>query len=164
MKKLHFVSFLMLSMLFIGAGCTQKAQKNTNTNTQVNQPIEEAKDSETTFNDSKPKEEVEKTVQSGRYEEFDESKIALAKENKTILFFKAPWCPTCRAVEKDILANKAEIPENVAILHVDYDTEIELRKKYKVTTQHTFVQIDENGAEIQSWRGGNTLNSIIERL
>jgi hypothetical protein len=40
-------------------------------------------------------------------------------------------------------------------LKTDYDSNNELKKKYGVTYQHTFVQIDSNGNMITKWNGGD---------
>ena len=70
---------------------------------------------------------------------------------KVVYFFHAPWCPTCRATEKAI--GRDGIPAGLTLVKVDFDTENDLRKKYGVTTQHTFVQVDPSGAELAKWTG-----------
>ncbi len=40
-------------------------------------------------------------IQSGQYVEYDEAKLASSKNNN-YLFFHAPWCPQCRAIEASI--------------------------------------------------------------
>jgi hypothetical protein len=61
------------------------------------------------------------------------------------------------------------IPEDIAIIRVNYndpetdDEENALARKYGVTYQHTFVQIDSQGKEITKWVGGQTselLNNV----
>ena len=37
-----------------------------------------------------------------------------------------------------------------AVYKVDYDTALDLRQRYGVTTQHTFVVIDGNGEKIDA--------------
>lgn len=83
---------------------------------------------------------------------------------KALIFFHAPWCPFCIAAEKDILSKFEQIPDDVTIMKADYDTEKELKQKYGVTTQHTFVQVDQEGNEITKWVGGETLEDIVSRL
>lgn len=78
---------------------------------------------------------------SGQYTEYSEESFASAKGQK-ILFFHAPWCPQCRSIEKEILSQ--DIPSDLTIFKVDYDTNQDLRKKYGVTLQTTFVKIDDN--------------------
>lgn len=100
----------------------------------------------------------------GIYEIYSPEKITWAKDKKVILFFKASWCPTCRAVDADIKMHLATIPHNVAILEVDYDTTKELKQRYGVTYQHTFVQVDENGRMLAKWSGSPTLNALLEEI
>jgi hypothetical protein len=49
-------------------------------------------------------------------------------------------------------------------LKTDYDSNIDLRKKYGVTSQHTFVQIDSSGNLIKKWVWGRDVQDITERL
>lgn len=72
------------------------------------------------------------------------SKDLLSKTDGTrILFFHAPWCPQCRQLEADI--KSGNIPSNVTIIKVDYDSRQDLRQKYGVTIQTSLVKLDENG-------------------
>jgi thioredoxin 1 len=47
---------------------------------------------------------------------------------------------------------------------VDFDDSIELRKKYGVTVQHTFVQIDSSGGAIGKWSGSVTIAEVKSQL
>lgn len=100
---------------------------------------------------------------SGTYATYSADTLAIAQKGKTVLFFHAGWCPTCRSADSDITAGAATIPAGVTILKTDYDKEIALKQKYGVTTQHTFVEVDANGTLIQKWSGGN-LAGIIAKL
>lgn len=64
-----------------------------------------------------------------------------------LLFFHAPWCPQCRSVESDILAQG--VPDGLTIIKVDYDSRQDLRQQYGVTLQTTFVEVDADGTELQ---------------
>ena len=110
------------------------------------------------------KKDGETMMSKGSYELYDASKLAMAETGKVVLFFKASWCPTCKAVDSDIKANLGSIPKGVTILEVDYDKSVELKQKYGVTTQHTFVQVDAKGNLITKWSSGNTLGSIVEKI
>jgi thiol-disulfide isomerase/thioredoxin len=107
---------------------------------------------------------MEITLASGVYENYSPEKLAYAETGDVVLFFHASWCPSCRAVNKDIENNTDAIPSGVSILKLDYDKETELKQKYGVTTQHTFVQVDSQGTMIKKWSGGSTLDSIIAQL
>lgn len=101
---------------------------------------------------------------AGIYEKYNTDRIQAVTTDKIILFFKASWCITCKKVDQDIQKNKNNIPENTTLLEVDYDNSSELKKRYGVTTQHTFVQIDKDGNMIKKWSGGSTLDSVISQI
>lgn len=103
-------------------------------------------------------------MSKGSYELYDASKLAMAKDGKVVLFFKASWCPSCRALDSDIKASLSGIPAGVTILEVDYDKSGELKQKYGVTMQHTLVQVDAQGTLLNKWSGGGTLESVVEKL
>ena len=97
----------------------------------------------------------------GSYQAYSPEKIALAAKGHVVLFFRASWCPTCRALDADIKANLSSIPDGVTILDVDYDKSTELKQKYGVTTQHTLVEVDAFGKLIHKWTGSPTLTSVV---
>jgi len=99
-------------------------------------------------------------VLAGAFAEYDESLVG--KTDNTVVFFHADWCASCKALEAGI--NSEDIPENLTILKADFDSAIELRKKYGVVSQHTLVSVDADGNELRKWAGGNTLESITEKL
>jgi thiol-disulfide isomerase/thioredoxin len=68
-------------------------------------------------------------------------------EGRILLFFHAPWCPQCRSIESDILAEG--VPDGVTIVKVDYDSRQDVRQRYGVTLQTTFVEVDATGAELE---------------
>jgi thioredoxin 1 len=145
---------LLTAILLIGAGCN---------NTQVQ---------ETKTDNMKPKvqnnpkiQQIEKTnTNTGTYTQYDESLLAMAEEKNVVLFFKASWCPTCRALDKDLKKNMDNIPEDVLILELDYDKEIELRQKYGVTVQHTLIQVNKDGEKIKKWTGSLNLENFLSKL
>lgn len=81
-----------------------------------------------------------------------------------VLDFSATWCPSCRTFKKDVEANLMNIPADMTLILVDYDTHKDLRKQYGVTQQHTFVQIDNTGNLIKKWTGGNNLQSVVDKI
>ena len=65
---------------------------------------------------------------------------AAQKADKPVaLFFRADWCPTCRAQDKVLQKLKAEPGLDVTVLEVNYDTEKDLKTQYKIQTQSTMV-------------------------
>ena len=94
---------------------------------------------------------------SGHYEDYSVAAMtaAQAEGHKVVLFFYAPWCPFCRAADEAFRSQADKIPAGVTLLKTDYDHETELKQKYGVTYQHTFVQIDQNGNAVTKWVSGD---------
>lgn len=103
-------------------------------------------------------------MMGGQYVAYDAAKLAFAKEGKVVLFFRASWCPTCRALDADIKANLSQIPKNVLILDVDYDKSADLKKQYGVTYQHTLVQVDADGKMLAKWSGSAGLAELLAQV
>jgi thiol-disulfide isomerase/thioredoxin len=85
---------------------------------------------------------TEANVQAGNYIEYEEGIIEKTPGTK-LLFFHAPWCPQCRALESDIKAQ--DLPKDLTIIKVDYDSSQELKERYGVTMQTTIVRVDDEG-------------------
>jgi thiol-disulfide isomerase/thioredoxin len=83
------------------------------------------------------------SVAPGSYVEYTDTAVADA-DGRILLFFHAPWCPQCRALEADILASG--VPNGITIVKVDYDSRQDLRQQYGVTLQTTLVEVDSSGA------------------
>lgn len=103
------------------------------------------------------------TNTKGSYQSYSTEKLGLAEKGKVVLFFHAPWCPNCRAFEKDIL--ESDLPKGLHILKVDYDSANDLKKKYGVTTQHTLVWIDRDGKMLKKWSASlGGVNDIVQKI
>lgn len=98
------------------------------------------------------------TMVTGSYEAYAPEKLARADRGDVVLFFHASWCPTCRAADKNI--TESGVPAGITILKANYDTETALRKKYGITSQHTFVQVDSEGNLLKKWGGSSTVAQI----
>ena len=86
----------------------------------------------------------------------------MAADKPTVLFFYATWCPTCQEAKKALQARAEEL-DGINLYIVDYDNSDDLQKKYGVTYQHTFVQIDEQGMAVQKWNGG-AVDEILMKI
>ena len=84
----------------------------------------------------------------GKYIDYTEDGFASARGTK-LLFFHAPWCPQCRALDESIKAS--DLPDDVVIFKVDYDSNQPLRAKYGVTLQTTVIKTDEKGDKISGY-------------
>ncbi len=85
-------------------------------------------------------------------------------DTNTVLFFAASWCPTCREADENLTAAKDELPAGLTVVKVDYDGATDLRQKYGVTVQHTFVQVDAEGKELTKWVGSYTPEEIESQV
>lgn len=108
--------------------------------------------------------DTQETGMVGSYVPYSAEKVAMADTGDVVLFFHASWCPTCSALNKDIEMSLKDIPSGVTILKTDYDKEMELKKKYGVTYQHTLVQVDAKGNMIKKWSGGLKLENLLSEI
>jgi thiol-disulfide isomerase/thioredoxin len=97
------------------------------------------------------------------YETYSASPEKYSASN-VVLFYNAYWCSTCKAARDGFESGLGEIPEDLTIVLVDFDENTEMRKKYDVIVQHTFVQIDSAGNELQRWYGSTTVAEIEEKI
>jgi hypothetical protein len=111
--------------------------QNTGTRNTGNVPVD---------NDRSP--EGRPTPTPGEYVDYREGIIA-ETSGTALLFFHAPWCPQCRALESDIKARG--VPEGVTIIKVDYDSSQTLRREYGVTIQTTVVRLDKDGKLVEKF-------------
>lgn len=102
---------------------------------------------------------------AGRYTEYSEAAVADASYDTTVVFFFAPWCPECRAYKQAIAAD--EIPNGVQILELDFDSSSDLKKRYGVTLQTTFVRVNQAGELQKKWAGygkEKSLSVLLENV
>lgn len=170
----------IVSMFLLAAGCTkktpapvpaaeQKMEKKNEKEAMKEEKIMDKKNevppnqSDKSSGVGQAQKEMENEPQYADYSE-DQIKDANSDGKKTVLFFHAPWCPSCKQANLDFTGNMNLIPKNIVVLKTDYDTSKELKKKYGVTYQHTFVQIDKNGDMVTKWVGGGVeeLNKNIK--
>lgn len=90
-------------------------------------------------------------VSNGSYGAYSPS--VLANGQTKVLFFHAPWCPTCKHADAQLTAWYATHPFPLSTYKVDYDSETELKQRYGVTYQHTFVLVDGQGNALKVMEG-----------
>lgn len=100
------------------------------------------------------------TEKHGSYKDYSVATVEAEQKagNRVVLFFHAPWCPFCKAANVEFMSHANEIPAGATVLKTDYDSNTELKQKYGVTYQHTFVQIDNDENQISKWSGGDIDN------
>lgn len=85
-----------------------------------------------------------------------------AKGQKRVLYFSAKWCGKCKKADMDFKSNANKLPEGVIVFRADYDKEKDLKKKYGIPSQHTFVLVDDKGEALEKWSGGATKELIAK--
>ncbi len=105
---------------------------------------------------------ISQEVSEKQYVDYSQNELKNSKEEFLILFFHAAWCPSCKAFEEKILTQ--EIPENIKFLKVDYDSQTDLRKKYNVVSQTTFVLVNSDGELKKRWIGSRDLQDVLTQL
>ena len=85
----------------------------------------------------------------------------LARTKTVIYFFAATWCPDCQATYRDLKTAYKNIPSNVVLVFVNYDKALDLRTKYGITAQHTFVVVGGDGMAKKTWAGTDSVADIV---
>jgi thioredoxin-related protein len=147
---------VVMGVVFVASG------DDTDTTAAPNNSAATVSDSPQAEAESVASEESEETVEVARYIEYSEANLASTKDTKQVVFFHAPWCSTCIAFEKEIIAQG--VPAGMTILKADYDTETDLKQKYEVRLQSTFVLLDADGNVQQAWPSGQGLSNDISNL
>ncbi len=93
-----------------------------------------------------------------------EQEVEKYKDSRVVMFFNASWCSTCKIARDNFESSLDQIPLDLTIVVVDFDNSDDLRKKYGITVQHTFVQIDANGESLKKWSGSTTIDQIVKAL
>jgi thiol-disulfide isomerase/thioredoxin len=123
-------------------------------------PTPDAPAAEAPSNQDDVSESVGNYITFGTYE----TSSADFSDTNVVLFFNAAWCSTCKVARDNFEASLDQIPVDLTIVVVDFDTATELRKLYGVTVQHTFVQIDASGQAIGKWSGSTSIDEIVEQV
>ena len=111
-----------------------------------------------------PSESAAKTATEGDWitlEQYDKAPEIYHAAGDVVLFFNATWCPTCQETVKNLDADGT--PAGLTVVSVDYDSNQDLRQKYGVTVQHTFVVVSEDGQKEKIFTGTLTGEKIAEQ-
>lgn len=87
---------------------------------------------------------------------------ALAKKGTVVYFFAATWCPECQATYKDLKTNFGMLPMNFTLVFVNYDKAKDLKMKYGITAQHTFVLLGAMGEKKKVWSTSMTVGDLVQ--
>jgi thiol-disulfide isomerase/thioredoxin len=151
-----FVVTMVGAAMFLAA-CTSGSSESSNADTSVSPALSQT---------AQPAQSTGTNQAAGNYityEVYEASKASYA-DSKVVLFFNASWCSTCKKARDNFESSLSEIPADMTIVVVDFDDSTELRQKYGVTLQHTFIQVDSAGEKIAKWSGTTTIAGILENI
>ena len=151
MKKISYKTLLLVFMIITLPACSPPTATNNAQN------IENKSVEITTENPA----ELSKNGSYISYDKYIQDKDKYLN-TKVIIFFNAAWCSTCKVARENFESSLNMIPRDMTIAVVDFDNSNDLRKKYGVTLQHTFVQIDQNEDSLKKWSGSTTIKELTE--
>ena len=108
-------------------------------------------------------EPAESSDQYISYETYQNSGDAYTDTN-VVLFFNASWCSTCKKARDNFESSLDQLPPDLTIVVVDFDENVDLKKQYGVTVQHTFVQINDHGEELKKWSGSISVDDVNDQV
>lgn len=93
--------------------------------------------------------------------EYQSKKATYDAAGDVVIFFHASWCPTCKRADGNL--RDQPLPAGLTVVKTDYDSNDELKARYGVTVQHTFVQVDPSGEALAKFTGSDTAEEIAGR-
>lgn len=172
MKIKPLTILIIAAVILVGGGVSFALVKNNNDKKtahnlamqhEADMKKDKAADSQLTATDASAEKAHETAaIVKGNYSDYDQAKLANAEKGKVVLDFSAPWCPICQEADKNFKASAA--PNGLTLLKVDYDSSKDLKKKYGVTYQHTFVQVDKNGNLLKKWSGSTSYDELQQQI
>ncbi len=75
---------------------------------------------------------------------------ALIDGTPKVLFFHAAWCPKCVQQDKVLASWYPSADFAYSVFKIDYDSSAELKQRYGVVQQHTYVIVDGQGNKLSS--------------
>lgn len=143
-------------VLLMGEQSTDETVTDSNAVTPTDQ-TPAAQDSAIAADEQNAAEVADAEQSAGQYVQYSDAVLADTSDTDRILFFHAEWCSTCKFFEGDI--KSAGIPEGITIIEANYDDETELKARYDVSVQSTFVLLDSEGNLKQTWPFASGLRS-----
>lgn len=168
-KKALVVVSIVVGLFLAGGGIFAYTNNQNNKNEQEKMAMEKAEDEAMAKKEEAAAMEKDKMAKEGDAMSKQGSYVTLADYNKDpskyadskkVYFFHASWCPICQGIDKEINADMSKIPAGVTMIKTDFDSSTDLRQKYGVTTQYTFVQVDNSGSETNQWSATSLAKAI----
>ncbi len=164
MKKLHTLAILPAILLLIGAGCAPTVSTTPEPAAMMEKKDGTAmmpKEDATTSDAMMVKDEAETPdkmmapAATPTYADYspEAAAKAFADGKGVVYYFWASWCPICKAEEPKLQQwiTNSKLP--IAGFRVNFDTEKELKAKFKIPFQHTTVFLNAKGEEVERFNG-----------
>ena len=105
----------------------------------------------------------EEVIVPGQYRDFFAGDLEnLSGSKRIVLFFDGRNCSTCIVLHEDINRNRRNIPEDLIIFRVPFNSSLELRNRYAVSEPGVLVYIDSSSQEVlRTWKNSVTLDAIV---
>ncbi|MDQ2973110.1 MAG: thioredoxin family protein [bacterium] len=169
-KKALVIVSVVVGLLLVGGGALAYTNNQNDKKEQEKMAMEKNTEDEAmmkkneaaAMEEDKMAKEGDAMAVKGSYTAYDQAKLANAEKGDVVIFFHAGWCPKCKESDKNFSASVT--PEGLTLLKVDYDNSTELKQKYGVTMQHTYVQVDKDGNEIKQWNGSYTYDDLKSQI
>ncbi|MCC2631410.1 MAG: thioredoxin [Patescibacteria group bacterium] len=159
MKKIPVLAVTLIGLATLFFIFQNKDQNRPNDNQETPSPTAIIQSSpETAGSTASPS-----TASAGSYLNYEAGIIEKTSGTK-VLFFHAPWCPQCRALEASI--KEGTIPAGTTIIKVDYDSNQALRRTYGITLQTTLVRVSDSGDLIKKYVAYDepTLENLVKNV
>lgn len=95
-----------------------------------------------------------------RYFDFRQSAFDSSPARLRTVCFLASWDEYCKKADENILSSQGSIPDDQVIFKADFDSQVELKKKYGLNIKHECVVIDKSGEVIKRTAPENILKSL----
>jgi len=108
-------------------------------------------------------EQTATTATKATYTEYSQARFAAAQQEgkNIVLFFHADWCPTCHVLDQAIVNGLERVPDNTAILKIDFEERSDLKREYEIQYQHSLVFIENNTPPPYPVATGIDINELI---
>lgn len=94
------------------------------------------------------------TYRKGPPQSFEDGK-------RKVLFFHAGWCPYCKAHDVALRAWDLEAPLPLDVYNIDFDASLDLRSRFGVLSQDTFILVDGNGNKLAELSGYPSAEAVL---
>ncbi len=120
MKKFLVFGVILIITLVVGVSLKNKKPDYAPLSQETTQSQQDIPRSDTSKSDTSKLDNLP-LMDSNQYLDYSPQNLSLSqKKGRTILFFKADWCSTCNALNKELLSESAVLPEDVTILKINY--------------------------------------------